>query len=60
MFSYRTPGSRFDQYAHGKDFHFSRDAAITRVEEMRKRKLDSLAKQQAKVENLSFADIKVL
>jgi hypothetical protein len=60
MFIYRTANSHFDQYAHGKDFHLTRKAAIERAEEMRKRKLDSLIKQQAKISNMTFADIKEL
>lgn len=43
-----------DQYFYGADFHLTKEEAITRAEEMRVRKLQSLDKQIKKVSALKF------
>lgn len=50
MFSYGTFG-----HAHGNDWHRTPEAAIARAEEMRKKKIESLKKQIAKLEKMTFA-----
>ena len=42
------------QYAHGKDWHRTPEAALARAEEMRKAKISSLRKSIAKIEALTF------
>ena len=39
----------------GKQWHLTREAAITRAEEMRVHKIESLKKQITKLENLKFS-----
>ncbi len=41
-------------YAHGKDWHQTLKAALTRAEDMRKRKLTTLRKQVAQLEKLKI------
>jgi len=41
-------------YAHGKDWHRTKDAALERAEEMRSAKIASLRKQIAKLEAMTF------
>lgn len=43
-----------DQYAHGKDWHRTPEAALARAEEMRKAKIASLQKSIAKMERIVF------
>ena len=42
------------QYAHGKDWHRTPEAAIARAEGMRKAKIASLKKSLAKIEAMAF------
>lgn len=43
-----------NQYAYGKDWHRTPEAAIARAEEMRKAKIASLRKSIEKMESLRF------
>lgn len=54
MIAYRTDGSRYDQYAHGSDWHHALPAAIAKANEMRVKKIASLKKQIAKLEKMEF------
>lgn len=54
MVYYRVPGSMFEQYAHGNDFHDDESEAIARADEMREKKILSLKKQIAKLEKMTF------
>lgn len=42
------------QYFHGKDWHTTREKAVARAEEMRKKKIASLEKQLAKLKKMMF------
>ena len=42
------------QYAHGKDWHRTPEAALARAEEMRKAKIASLLKSIDKLERMTF------
>ena len=42
------------QFAHGKDWHRTPEAALTRAEEMRKAKIASLRKSIEKLERMTF------
>lgn len=42
------------QYAHGKDWHTTPEAALARAEEMRKAKIASLEKSIAKIKAITF------
>ena len=44
----------FDTYAHGNDWHWTRESAVARAEEMRKAKIASLKKQIASLEKRVF------
>jgi hypothetical protein len=55
MIAYRTEGSMFDQYAHGSDWHHALPEAIAKADEMRVKKIASLKKNIAKLENMRFA-----
>lgn len=55
MASFKRKEAAFGEYAHGKDFHLTEDAARLRFEEMRKKKQESLVKQKAKIDNLTFS-----
>lgn len=54
MISYRESNARFDQYAHGNDWHKTEVEAIARAEQMRTKKIASLKKQIAKLEAMKF------
>lgn len=54
MLWYRLPKAMFDSYAHGKNWHRTKEAALARAEEMRQRKIASLKKQIEKLENMVF------
>lgn len=54
MIKYRPVGSRYDQYAHGKDFYFCEEDAIARAEIMREKKIASLRAQIAKIGSIVF------
>lgn len=43
-----------NQYAHGKDWHRTPEAALARAEEMRKAKIASLLKSIDKLERMTF------
>ncbi len=45
-------------YAHGNEWHRTREAAIARAEEMRIAKIKSLEKTLSKLRSMSFLDIK--
>jgi hypothetical protein len=47
----------FHEYFHveGKEWHVTRESAIQRAEEMRKKKITSLRKSLAKLESLTFS-----
>ncbi len=53
MISVDAPGNYTSCY-HGDDWHDTREAAVARAEEMRKKKIASLKKQLAKLEALKF------
>jgi hypothetical protein len=44
----------YAQYFHGKDWHLTREGALTRAEEMRVKKITSLKKQLKKLEEMNF------
>jgi len=41
-------------YYHGKDWHRTKEEAITRAEEMREKKVNSLNKKISQITNLKF------
>lgn len=43
-----------NQTAHGKDWHRTRELAVARAEEMRKKKIASLKQRIEQLENLAF------
>lgn len=45
------------QYFHGKDWHTSLESAKSRAVEMRDRKIESLQKQLARLQDLKIADM---
>lgn len=47
-------GPKSALFAHGKDWHINRDAAVKRAEEMRKKRIASLRKQIEKLEAMDF------
>ena len=47
-------GDRFNWYAHTGEYSLTRKEAVKRAEEMRLKKIASLKKQIAKLENLTF------
>lgn len=53
MIKYGTAGYGL-QFAHGKDWHRTPEAALTRVEEMRSAKITSLQKSIARMRALIF------
>ena len=53
MIAFRRHGSSWDEYAHGKDWHRTREDAMVRVEEMRAKKIKSLEQQLATLKALS-------
>lgn len=55
MLCYRVKGGRYDQYAHGKDWHATLEAALADAERRRVRKIESLKKSIQKLERLDFA-----
>ncbi|WP_312836672.1 hypothetical protein [Pantoea sp.] len=54
MASYKAPGDYFTAYVHGNEFHLTRDDALSRAEEMRIKKLQSLDKQIKKISAMKF------
>ncbi|PLR48663.1 hypothetical protein CYR40_05725 [Chimaeribacter arupi] len=57
MASYKLPESYFAECVHGKDFHLTKEEALSRAEEMRIKKLQSLDKKTKQVSSIKF-DIK--
>ena len=53
--AYRRPGAQYDEYAHGKDWHVTRSAAVARAEEMRKAALASVYKRRARLLAMKFS-----
>lgn len=53
-FRFRFPGSYTSEYVYGKDWHKTFPEALSRAEEMRKRKLASLNRQIKKLESIEF------
>jgi len=51
---YRSEANGLEQYAHKRDWHDNRYAALQKAEEMRVKKIASLKKQIAKLETLKF------
>lgn len=47
-------GGKFNQYAHGKDWHRTEEAAIARAEELRQTRIAAHHKSLAKLEKLVF------
>ena len=49
-------GTSFPTYYHeeGKEWHRTKESAIAKAEEMRKKKISSLQKQIKKLENINF------
>lgn len=54
MASYKQPGAYFTETAHGKDFHLTKEDALSRAEEMRIKKLQSLDKKTKKIYAMKF------
>lgn len=48
-------GFAYTHFFHGGDWHRTREAAVSKALEMRARKVKSLRKQLAKLEDMSFA-----
>lgn len=48
----------YPQYFHGDDWHRDKSSAIAKAESMRVKKISSLKKQIARLENLSFGELK--
>ncbi len=55
MASYRRTPDHYTSYVHGNDWHLSRDEAVKRAEEMRKKKIESLQKQIKKLSSIDFS-----
>lgn len=54
MATYRQSGSYFTEYAHGNDFHLTKEAAQNRAHEMRIKKLQSLDKKIKQISAMKF------
>lgn len=54
FFQWRGAPGEFMQYAHGNDWHLTKEAAVKRAEEMRVKKIASVEKQLAKLKKLAF------
>lgn len=54
MIRFRRRFSGFEEYARGKDWHRTPEAAIARAEEMKAAKIASLRKQIDRLEKLEF------
>jgi hypothetical protein len=52
--SYRRPGTFYDQYAHGNDWHLTEEAAKERANDMVKRKIASTEKKLAALKSIAF------
>lgn len=52
--SYKTENSWGSHYAHGKEFHLTREEALADCERRRKGKLVSIEKQRKKLEAMKF------
>ena len=48
-------GKSYRQNFHGSEWHRTQSAAIEQAEELRRKKIVSLQKQLAKIENLKFS-----
>lgn len=55
MASYKQSGAYFTEYVHGNDFHLNKESALSRAEEMRKRKLQSLNKKAQQISAMEFS-----
>lgn len=49
----RSSSNALEHY-HKRDWHLAKESAISRAEEMRKKKISSLKKQIEKLENMKF------
>jgi len=54
MASYKQPGAYFTETAHGNDFHLTKEDALSRAEEMRIKKLQSLDKKTKQISAMKF------
>lgn len=54
MISVRSLGIHTYFHGEGKDWHRTKDSAIKRAEEMRRRKLESMEKQKRRIEEIIF------
>ncbi len=54
MALYKQSGSRFTEFAHGNEFHLTKEGALSRAEEMRIRKLQSLDKKVKQLSAMKF------
>jgi hypothetical protein len=55
MISWKADGSWCTQFAHKGDFHFTRESAVEKAEQMRLKRIKSLNVSIAKLEKLSFS-----
>ncbi|CAG9172489.1 hypothetical protein CURE108131_23020 [Cupriavidus respiraculi] len=56
MIEVRDSSVGLPQYFHGAEWHEDRDVAVAQCEAMRNKKLESLRKQIAKLEKLTFGE----
>jgi len=56
MFRYRRSAEHYEEFAHGegKDWHITRESAVSRALEMRIAKLKSLDKQISRISAIKF------
>lgn len=54
MFEYKVPESSFIDWAHGNDWHETKEAAIAHADVMRIRKIKSLERSIEKLKKLRF------
>jgi hypothetical protein len=55
MASYMKSSTWFKEYAHGNDFHLTKESALSRAEEMRITKLQSLDAKAKQISAMKFS-----
>lgn len=55
MASYKKSSTWFTEYVHGNDFHLTKESALSRAEEMRITKLQSLDAKAKQISAMKFS-----
>ena len=50
----KTVGSKYPEYYHGSDWHYTNEEAVAKAEKMRRNKIESLRKQIKKLVCMKF------